>query len=313
MLGKNDVHISIVSPVYRAEKIVPFLVEEVERYVKDITENYEIILVEDGSTDKSWEAIEQQTIKNKRVIGIKLSRNFGQHYAITAGLNAAAGEWVVVMDCDLQDAPSEIKNLYQKAQQGYDLVFAQRTLRQDNFIKIQFSKLFYKIFSYLTETKQDASIANFGIYNRKVVDAILSMKDYIRYFPTMAQWVGYKKAFLPVMHNEREIGKSSYNFRSLFKLAINNIISFSDKPLRLTIKIGFLIASTSFVVGIYYLIKYLLGSITVSGYASLILSIWFLSGIIIAVLGIIGLYVGKVFEKVKDRPMYVIEKKLNLD
>jgi polyisoprenyl-phosphate glycosyltransferase len=313
MLGKNDVHISIVSPVYRAERIVPFLVEEIEKYVKDITENYEIILVEDGSTDKSWEAIEQQTIKNKRVIGIKLSRNFGQHYAITAGLNAAAGEWVVVMDCDLQDAPSEIKNLYQKAQQGYDLVFAQRTLRQDNFIKIQFSKLFYKIFSYLTETKQDASIANFGIYNRKVVDAILSMKDYIRYFPTMAQWVGYKKAFLPVTHNEREIGKSSYNFRSLFKLAINNIISFSDKPLRLTIKMGFLIASTSFVVGIYYLIKYLLGSITVSGYASLILSIWFLSGIIIAVLGIIGLYVGKVFEKVKDRPMYVIEKKLNLD
>jgi polyisoprenyl-phosphate glycosyltransferase len=306
-------YLSIVSPVYQSAAIVPQLVAQVVQSVAPISNDYEIILVDDGSMDESWDAISAESTKNIKIKGIKLSRNFGQHYAITAGLSAAKGEWIVVMDCDLQDMPSEIIRLHQKAKEGFDLVFAQRMQRQDGFLKVIFSKLFYILFSYLTGTKQDATIANFGIYNRKVIDAILSMQDYIRYFPTMAQWVGYKKAYLPVTHNERSIGKSAYNFRTLIRLAINNIISFSDKPLRLTIKIGFLIASTSFALGVYNLAKYLMGNITVTGYASLILSIWFLSGIIIAVLGIIGLYVGKVFEKVKERPLYIIEKQLNCD
>ncbi len=308
----NRVHISIVSPVYKAETIVSELVKQIKESVKKITDNYEIILVNDASPDNSWVAIEQACQADKRVKGIDLSRNFGQHYAITAGLNYTKGEWVVVMDCDLQDRPDEIPNLYAKAQEGWDSVFAQRVNRNDSFLKRNFSKAFYALFSYLTETKQDASVANFGIYHRRVIDAILEMKDQIRFFPTMVQWVGFRKCYLPVKHSERKEGKSTYNLKSLFKLALDTIIAFSDKPLRLTVKIGFSIASISFLVGLVYLILYFAGKIKVLGFTSIFISIWFLAGIIITILGIIGLYLGKTFEKVKDRPVFIASEILNI-
>jgi dolichol-phosphate mannosyltransferase len=250
--------------------------------------------------------------KDKRVKGINLSRNFGQHYAITAGLSYAKGEWVVVMDCDLQDRPDEIPNLYKKAMEGWDIVFAQRKERKDGFLKKKLSKLFYYLFSYLTETKQDASVANFGIYNKKVIVAILSMKDQIRFFPTMVQWVGFRKYYLPVKHSERFEGKSSYNFKGLFKLALNSILAFSDKPLRLTVKLGFGITLISLLVMLVYFIMYLTGSIKVLGFTSLIISFWFLSGIIIFILGFVGLYIGKMFEKVKDRPNFIVQEEINI-
>lgn len=306
------IHISVVSPVYRAEKIVPELVKQIAESVSTITEDYEIILVNDASPDDSWLAVKVECDKDKRVKGINLSRNFGQHYAITAGLNYAQGEWIVVMDCDLQDRPDEIPNLYKKAMEGYDSVFAQRTERNDIFIKRFLSKLFYHFFSYLTDTKQDPTVANFGIYHRCVVDAILAMHDQIRFLPTMVQWVGFRKFYLPVKHSERYEGKTTYNFKGLFRLALNNIIAFSDKPLRLTVKIGFSIASLSLLVAIVYFILYLTGSIKVMGFTTLVLSLWFLSGIVISILGIVGLYVGKMFEKVKDRPNFIVQEQCNI-
>ena len=311
-MRENNVHISVVSPVYRAENIVSELVKQVMEAVSTITEHFEIILVNDASPDDSWKKITEECGKDKRVKGINLSRNFGQHYAITAGLNYAQGEWIVVMDCDLQDRPDEIPNLYRKAQEGYESVFAQRKERNDSFVKRVFSKAFYKLFSYLTDTKQDPSVANFGIYHQKVIEAILSMKDQIRFFPTMIQWVGFRKCYLPVKHSERFEGKSSYNFKGLFRLALNSIIAFSDKPLRLTVKTGFLITTLSLLVMAVYLVMYLTGHIEVLGFTSLILSFWFLSGIIIFILGFVGLYIGKTFEKVKDRPTFIIQEKVNV-
>nr|MBP8993858.1 glycosyltransferase family 2 protein [Bacteroidales bacterium] len=308
---EKPVHISVVSPVYRADKIVQELVKQVKENLLTITEDFEIILVNDASPDNSWVAIETECKKDKRVKGINLSRNFGQHYAITAGLSYAKGEWVVVMDCDLQDRPDEIPNLYKKAMEGWDIVFAQRKERKDGFLKKKLSKLFYYLFSYLTETKQDASVANFGIYNKKVIVAILSMKDQIRFFPTMVQWVGFRKYYLPVKHSERFEGKSSYNFKGLFKLALNSILAFSDKPLRLTVKLGFGITLISLLVMLVYFIMYLTGSIKVLGFTSLIISFWFLSGIIIFILGFVGLYIGKMFEKVKDRPNFIVQEEIN--
>lgn len=310
-MNEKSIHISIVSPVYRAENIVSELVKQVREAVQTITEDFEIILVNDASPDASWERIKDECQLDKRVKGINLSRNFGQHYAITAGLNYAKGEWVVVMDCDLQDRPDEIPNLYRKAQEGYDSVFAQRKVRSDGFLKTNLSRLFYKLFSYLTETKQDASVANFGIYHHKVIEALLSMKDQIRFFPTMVQWVGFRKYYLPVKHSERFEGKSSYNFKSLTRLALNSILAFSDKPLRLTVKLGFSIALISFVVMLIYFIMYFTGAIKVLGFTSLIISFWFLSGIIIFILGFVGLYIGKVFEKVKDRPDFIVKDEIN--
>lgn len=305
-------HISVVSPVYKAENIVAELVKQVREAVLSITEDFEIILVNDASPDNSWDKIVAECATDSRVKGINLSRNFGQHYAITAGLNHAKGDWVVVMDCDLQDRPDEIPNLYRKAQEGYDSVFAQRKDRSDGVVKKTFSKVFYRIFSYLTETRQDASVANFGIYHRKVINAVLAMHDQIRFFPTMVQWVGFRKYYLPVQHSERYEGKSSYNFKGLFRLALNTIIAFSDKPMRLTVKLGFFIAFISFVMMLVYLVMYFTGHIKVLGFTSLMISLWLLAGIIIFILGFVGLYIGKMFEKVKARPVYIVKDDINL-
>lgn len=204
-------HISIVSPVYRAEKIIPELVSRIDDTISKITTNYEIILVEGCGPDNSWAAIEDIAKKNPRVKGFKLSRNFGQHYAITCGLDHAKGDWVVVMDCDLQDQPEEIYKLYQKTKEGYDVVLAQRIQRQDVIIKKFISKVFYRTLGYLTGSKMDESVANFGIYNRKVIQSVTLMRESIRYFPTMIKWVGFNQTAIPIEHVERSEGKSPYD------------------------------------------------------------------------------------------------------
>lgn len=305
--------ISIVSPVYKAENIVEQLVKEIQDNMQHLDVDYEIILVEDGSPDHSWQKIEQICSQEHTVIGLKLSRNFGQHYAITAGLDKAKGEWIVVMDCDLQDRPDEIPNLYHKALEGYDLVFAQRTLRNDGFLKKLSSRIFYAIFSYMTDTKQDSSIANFGIYHSRCIKAMLSMNDHIRFFPTMSRWTGFNQTKLPVKHAERADGASSYSFRRLLKLAFNNMIAFSDKPLWIMVKFGAIISFLSVLAGFIYLYQYFNGVITEPGFTTLTVSIWFLSGTIILMLGIVGIYVGKTFESTKERPLYIIDKSINYE
>jgi len=308
----NKTHISIVSPVYQAESIVPELVKQIIEHVSTLTTDFEIILVNDASPDHSWKAIVDECGADQRIKGINLSRNFGQHYAITAGLQYAKGEWVVVMDCDLQDRPDEIPHLYKKAMTGFDSVFAQRTQRNDSISKKMFSKLFYILLSYLTETKQDSSVANFGIYRRCVIQAVLSMKDQIRYFPTMVQWVGFKKAYLPITHDHRSKGESSYTLKKLLNLALDNIVSFSNKPLKIMAKFGIVISFLALLTGLSYLIGAVLGLFSVEGFASLIISLWFLSGIIILLLGILGIYSGKIFDKVKERPVFIVRDTENL-
>jgi NAD(P)-dependent dehydrogenase (short-subunit alcohol dehydrogenase family) len=207
----NIRRISIVSPVYRAEKIVGELVRQLHENVSKITDNYEIILVNDASPDDSWLAIVNECKKDVRVKGINLSRNFGQHYAITAGLSYAQGEWVVVMDCDLQDRPDEIPNLYNKAQEGWDIVYARRVERQDTFFKRLSSKLFHAIYSYLSGIETDKSIANFGIFNHKVIAEYNRMKEYTRSFPSLVEYLGFKKTAIDVQHYAIARTKDSLN------------------------------------------------------------------------------------------------------
>ena len=304
-------YISIVSPVYKAKNIISELVDQIETSVLEITENFEIILVDDGCPDNSWEIIEEVAKLNKRVVGLKLSRNFGQHYAISAGLSEAKGEWIVVMDCDLQDRPDEIPNLYKKALEGYDIVLAQRIDRKDNYVKKLFSNLFYKFLGYLTGSIHDKSVANFGLYNSKVICNIVGLTDNIRFFPSMIQWVGFKSVKLPVEHSSRMEGRSSYNFKRLLKLALDIVLAYSDKPLRIVVKLGLLISLVSLFIALYYGYKYFKGEIIVGGYTSLIISIWLLSGIVISTLGMLGLYIGKIFEQTKNRPNFIIDKKVN--
>ncbi len=307
-------HISIISPVYGASTLLEELVRRIGESVSKITENYEIILVEDHGPDDSWQKIKAVCEKDPRVIGIRHSRNFGQQYAINCGLDHARGEWVVTLDCDLQDRPEEIINLYNKAQEGYDIVLASRQNRQDDFLKKLFSKIFYRLLSYLTDTHQDASLANFSLYHRSVVDALKSMNDYSRYYPTMIHWVGFRLVKLDIQHASRTDGKkSSYNFKKRLALAFDTIVSFSNKPLRLTVKLGILILFTSMLFAIALVISYFFTDISVSGWASTFLSLWFLSGIIVTILGMIGIYVGKIFETVKRRPSYIVGERINYE
>ena len=304
---KNALHISIVSPVYRAENLVEELVRRIHQSVSSISTDYEIILVEDCGPDSSWNKIVALAEKDPKIKGFQLSRNFGQHYAITCGLDQSKGEWVVVMDCDLQDRPEEIVPLYQKAISGYDVVLAKRDQRQDTFFKKFFSKAFYRTLGYLTGSAMDEQVANFGIYHRNVINAVCELRESIRYFPTMIQWVGFKQTAISVTHSARDVGKSSYNFKRLLNLALDIILAYSDKPIRLMIKLGILVSFLSFIMGFYFSFQYLLGNVTVPGYTSLILSIWFFSGLLLILVGVVGLYVGKTFEGVKKRPIYLIQ------
>jgi dolichol-phosphate mannosyltransferase len=299
--------ISVVIPVYRAESMMDELIQRIETSLSKITTDFEIVLVEDCGPDNSWQKIVEISKQKKFIKGIKLSRNFGQHYAISAGLDSCSGEWVVVMDCDLQDQPEEIVKLYEKAKEGYHIVLAKRYNRQDTFFKRSGSKLFYFCLGYLTGTKQDATVANFGIYHHKVIKAIVNLPEKIRYFPTMVKWVGFSHTQVNVDHASRVEGKSNYNLKKLLNLALDIILAYSDKPLRLIVKFGMIISLLSFVFAIASVVAKFSGVYTVSGYASLIASIWFLSGCIIFTLGIVGLYVGKTFEGVKNRPSYIIE------
>ena len=304
-------HLSVVSPIYNAALHLEEFVTELEKYILPITNDYEIVLVDDFSPDNSWKHIEAICTTHPKVKGIKLSRNFGQHYAITAGLDSAIGEWIIVMDCDFQDAPSEIPNLYNKTKEGFDVVLARRINRKDGFVKKLFSKLFWKTLGWLTGTNIDHTVANFGIYNKKVIQAVCSLRESIRFFPSMILWVGFSKTTLDVKHQERQTGTSGYNFSRMFKLALDVMLAYSDKPIRLVIKMGFFISLFTLLIGLYYLYLNITNQILVPGYTSLIISIWFLSGLIILILGILGLYIGKTFEGVKNRPIYIIEKKLN--
>ncbi len=300
--------ISIVSPVYRAENILEELIQRIKQSLSSLEVDFEIILVDDFSPDQSWRKIEELSLIHPEIKGIKLSRNFGQHYAITAGLDQAKGEWIVVMDCDLQDRPEEIPNLLRKAKDGFDVVLARRVNRKDGLFKRLSSKLFYRTLAYLTGSHQDESIANFGVYHQKVIREIVSMRESIRYFPTMVKWVGFRQTTLDVVHAEREDGNSSYNFKRLFNLALDIMLAYSDKPIRLTVKLGLIVAFTGFAFAIFTLIKFWQGEIIVAGYASLIISLWMLTGFLLITLGMVGLYVGKTFEGVKQRPIYIVEK-----
>lgn len=311
ILGMEKV--SIVSPVYRGEKMVAELVNRNVESVSTITDDYEIILVNDASPDNSWEEIVKQCARNPKVKGINLSRNFGQHYAITAGLHYAKGDWVVVMDCDLQDQPEEIPNLYRKAMEGYDIVYARRAVRKDGFMKRMSSKLYHWVFNWLSGLKSDSAIANFGIYKHNVIEEFNKMPERARSFPSLVQYLGFKDTAIDVEHASRAEGKSSYNLHKLLKLSFDVIVSNSNKPLRLAVGLGFVMAVVSFLLAVYNVIAKWVGIIRVPGYTTTLFSIWFVGGLILFVMGVLGLYIGKIFDQVKGRQLFIVKDKMNLE
>jgi dolichol-phosphate mannosyltransferase len=303
--------ISVVSPEYKGEKMVHNLVTRIIKSVSTITDNFEIILVNDASPDNTWAAILQESQHDKRVKGLNLSRNFGQHNAITAGVSYASGEWVVIMDCDLQDRPEEIPKLYAKALEGWDIVQGQRIVRHDKFLKRMSSKCFHAVLDYLGDVKTDASVANFGIYKKIVMDQYVNIPEKTRGLATLIRYLGFKDTRIPIEHDKRGEGKSSYTLRKLFTHAFNILISNTNKPLRLMVQFGFFFSLVSMILVIYNIVAKLTGIIQVPGYTSTVFSIWFVGGLIMMQLGVVGIYIGRIFDQVKGRPIFVVMDKIN--
>lgn len=298
--------LSVVIPVYHAEKYMIELYQRLRSSIETISLDFEILFIEDGGKDRSWNIIEELSRKDSRVKGFQFSRNFGQHYGITAGLDNCRGEWVIVMDCDLQDRPEEIPRLYAKAQEGYDIVLAKRKERNDGLFKKFSSHIFYRILSYLSGFSYDEEVGNFRIISKKVAESLKSMRESLRFFPGLVSWLGFPTSNINVDHDRRFLGKSTYTFRKRLNLATEAIISYTDKPLKLSIKFGFSISFIAFLYGIYIFLRALIYHIPVPGWGSLMVSLYFLGGIIITILGIIGVYLGKTFDETKKRPLYVI-------
>ena len=299
--------ISIVVPVYGSDGTLVPLYERVAAATARIPASFELIFVDDRGPGNPWVIISNIAKSDPRVIGLKLSRNFGQHSAIVAGINIARGRWLVIMDCDLQDIPEEIPRLWAKAQEGHDVVAGRRVERQDGFIKRMFSRAFHKVFKYMTDQKSDPAQSNFGIYSRKAVDIVKTFSEQPRIFLHLVRWAGFEIVPIDIEHGRRAEGKSAYTFGRKLSLAMDIIVSYSNKPLKMCIQLGFLMAFTAFCYGAWLFIRYFLFDYIPAGWTSVMISLFFLSGMLLFGMGILGIYIDRVFNEVKGRPIYVID------
>lgn len=299
--------ISVVVPAYGCESCLEPLYQALTP-VLDAIGTWELVLVEDHSPQQDWAVIARLAAADPRVRGVKLTRNFGQHSAIAAGLAEAEGAWIVVMDCDLQDKPEEVARLYAKAREGFDCVFGRRVNRQDHASKIAVSRLFSFLHGKVAKFDADAAIGNFSIVSRRVVLELRKFREGRRNYVLQVHWLGFPTAYVAIEHAERHSGKSTYSFARQLKHAVATVLSQSTRPLYASVMFGFLAAGGAAITGIYLIIRKLTGGVGVEGWTGVMVSLWFLFGVLFVNLGVIGLYLGSVFDEVKGRPPFVIEE-----
>jgi glycosyltransferase involved in cell wall biosynthesis len=305
-------HISVVIPVFNESSLIGELIKRVKTNVKLISEDFEIIIVDDGSKDNTWNLIGNEAKSEIRIKGIKFSRNFGHHYAITAGLHNSSGEWVVVMDGDLQDRPEVIPDLYYKAQEGFDVVFVSRQNRPEKLYYRIWQKIFYWILRSLSGIDFDSRQANFSIINKKVVVAFKDFPEYARFYGSTIKWLGFNRSHVLADHGTRHSGKPSYTLRKRIRLAFDIIFSFSERPLKFAIGLGIFISTISVLIAFWISYRSARWGFAVLGWPSLMVAIFFLGGIILTGLGIIGIYLGRIFQEVKRRPLFITSEKINI-
>lgn len=305
--------ISVVVPEYCGASMIPQLLERLHKSLSPITNNYEVILVNDCSPDNTWEEIVRFAKDDTHVVGLNLARNCGQQNAITAGCKYAKGRYVVVMDCDLQNRPEDLPALYNKALEGYDIVYARRVKKQFGWWKTKTSAWFHRVYDWMADSKTDESIAEFGIYSGRVIAAYNSMREVSRSFGFLISYLGFKSTAIEIQHDARAEGETSYTLSKLIKLAFDTIITNSTKPLIIAVIVGFILSTVSFLMAVYNVIAYFFDMAIVRGYTSTIFSIWFATGILLFMMGILGLYIGKIFEQVKERPMYIVMDEINTE
>lgn len=307
--------VSIVSPVYHSEKFIQELVYQIHKSIIEITDDFEIILVDDCGQDNSWQKIKEQGVLFPFVKGIRLSRNFGQHSAIKAGIDAANGDCCIVMDCDLQDDPKYFKNLIKKWEEGNDIVYTYKSKREHSYLKNLSAKFFNRIFNFLVENKtfekSNKNIGSYSLISKKVMEAFKKYNDYQFHYLMVLRWLGFQFTYVNIKHRKRFSGKSSYTIKKLIDHALVAIIYQSDKLLKISIYLGFLISFLSILAVLLVFVLYFVNGFQ-SGWASLFILNSFFAGVILTAIGILGLYIGKTFEQVKRRPQYVIDKKINL-
>lgn len=308
-----NIDLSVVVPVYGCRAALPELYRRLCNSVEKITGDFEIIFVDDRCPQNSWEEISRICQQDHRVIGIRLSRNFGQIKAITAGLDRSCGNWVVVMDCDLQDRPEAIIELWKKAQEGFDVVFAKREERKDTFLTLFFSKAFYKVYDYFTDGACDNSICNFSISRRIVIENYCKMREQNRAYTMFIRWLGFRQTSIGLTVDQRFEGKSSYSFKKKMKLAAEVITAQSNKPLLLAVKGGFIVSLASLIYIFYIFIRVTVFGDVLSGWPTIVASIYLIGGVILCTIGIAGIYIGNIFNEVKNRPLYVVSDCLNGD
>jgi glycosyltransferase involved in cell wall biosynthesis len=303
-------HLSIVAPVYNEPlSTVTALTGRVALAVADITDDYEIILVDDGSKRETWEAIRSASSNEPRVLGLRFARNFGQHVAISAGIDKAEGDWVIVMDSDLQDRPEVIPELYAKALEGFDVVFVRRQLRPESLLYRAGARFFYKVLNLLSGQEYNRLYGNFSIISRKVVIAFRSLPESSRFYGGMLSWLGFPETSILAQHGTRQAGSTNYNIKRRVFWALKLIIGFSTRLLYLSISLGFLLALLSLVMGSAILFeKVMYPEKPLPGWPSVFTAVLFIGGITNIALGIIGIYIGRIFEETKRRPLYVISE-----
>lgn len=304
--------ISIISPVYYGEKMVAELVRRTKENLSPITDDFEIILVNDASPDNSWDEIRKQCISDVRVKGLDLSRNFGQACAIAAGIEVCRGDWVVVMDCDLQDPPEAIPRLYEKAQEGYEVVFSRRNNRKDSAMTLALSRFFYHVFSYFVDHRVDSGIGNFSIASKRVIENFRKLHEHCRAYQMFISWLGFRQACIDIESQARHSGSSSYTFGKKIRFALALILAHSNKPLYLTLKTGLAMASFAAVAMVALVVAKLSGYDFLSGWTSLIVSIYLVGGMLMASMGVVGIYVGNIYIETKNRPIFITREEINI-
>lgn len=303
--------ISVVSPVYRSEACVNELYQRLTAVLRPLTEDYEILLVEDGSPDESWERITAIAARDPKVVAIQLSRNFGQHRAIAAGLTASRGRYIVVMDCDLQDPPEFIPQLLERMQAGYDIVYTERQSRVHPAFKRLTSYLFCLLLNALAPLAAPPERGAFSMISRQVVDAYLQVTDVHQYYLAVLHWLGFRSTCIKIPHAPRFAGGSTYSVGKLLSLGFNAIVSHSTRLLHFSTAMGLLFAVFAGVQICYLIYRKFAHSISIDGWASLMATLWLVGGAILFSLGVMGLYLGRMFEHTRRRPLFIVREQRN--
>ncbi|AZO10313.1 MULTISPECIES: glycosyltransferase family 2 protein [unclassified Mesorhizobium] len=307
--GRRTPAYSLVIPIFNEEAVLPLLVRRITALLDRLDASGEAIFVDDGSRDTSAIFLRGMVVEEPRFRLIELSRNFGHQIAITAGMDAAAGDAVIVLDGDLQDPPEVVLDLIAKWKEGYEIVYARRVKREgESLFKRMTAKLFYRVLEHMTSVTIPRDVGDFRLVGRKALETFKSMPERDRFVRGMFGWMGFRQTAVPFERPMRAAGETKYPFWKMTRLAVHGIMSFSDKPLRLSLWVGLAIAGVAALLGLYALFSWLFVSGVVHGWTSTVVIISFLSGINLFMTGIIGLYVGGIHAEVKRRPLYVIDR-----